>query len=162
MKNSQVLSVDLDTDTSAAKSSRELRCSLRQQLFSGYQRAPVQHQVFARQSQVHRSPRSRVDGVGLAAEKNSSHLPDILHHTQRISRFANREPQPCGRPFPSHTTSLRYSDSDYELRGNPYARSGLPNSSRLSPVHVWWLSHVTRLRVTTGAPCQLPKSTNWN
>ena len=101
--------------TRSAKSSRELQCSLRQQLFSGYQRTSVQHQVLARQSQVHRSPRSRVDGVGPATEKTSSHLPDILHHTQRISRFTNGEIQPRGWPFPSHTTSLRYSDSDYEV-----------------------------------------------
>ena len=48
-------------------------------------------------------------------KKNSSHLLDILHHTQRISRFTNGEIQPRGWPFPSHTTSLRYSDSDYEV-----------------------------------------------
>ena len=101
--------------TRPAKSSRELRCSIRQQLFFGLPGASVQHQVLARQSQVHRSPRSRVDGVGPATEKTSSHLPDILHHTQRKFRFANREPQLCGRPFPSHTTSLRYSESAYDV-----------------------------------------------
>ena len=101
--------------TRPAKSSRELRCSLRQQLFSGYQRTSVQHQVVARQSQMHRSPRSRVDGVGPATEKISSHLPSILHHTQRKSRYTNGQPQPRGRPSPSHTTSLTNSDCDYDV-----------------------------------------------
>ena len=62
-----------------------------------------------------KSPSSEVDGVGPATEKNSSRVPSNLHHAQRLCRFTNGEIQPRGRPFPSHTTSLRYSDSDYEV-----------------------------------------------
>ena len=97
------------------KISRELRCKLRQQLFVGYYGASVQPQLLARQCQVQRNPSSEVDGAGPATEKSSSHLPSNLHHAQRLCRFTNGEIQPRGRPFPSHTTSLRYSDSDYEV-----------------------------------------------
>jgi hypothetical protein len=49
---------------------------------------------------------------------------------------------------PSHPArSLRYSDSDYYVIVN--GRSGQPNSSRLSPVHVWWLSQALSSRATT-------------
>ena len=129
--------------TRPAKSSRELRCSLRQQLFSGYQRTSVQHQVLARQSQVHRSPRSRVDGVGPATEKPSSHLPSILHHNQRKPRYTNGQPQPRGRTFPSMPGD--YATQTPTTRSS-ICRSGLPSSSQLSPVHVWWFSHAPRLR----------------
>ena len=87
--------------TRSAKSSRELRCSLRQQLFFGLPGVSVQHQILARQSQVHRSPRNRVDGIGPATEKNSCHLPSILHHTQRNPRLTNGHPHTRGCPFPS-------------------------------------------------------------
>ena len=94
--------------TRLAKISRELRCNLRQQLFVGYYGASVQPQLLARQCQVQRNPRSKVDGVVPLQKKNSSYSPDALHPT-------NGQPQPRGRTFPSRTTSLRYSDYDYDV-----------------------------------------------
>ena len=62
---------------------------------------------------------------------------------------------------PSHfcevTTLLRL-----RLRRHHHGRSGLPNSSRLPPVHIWWLSQATRSRAMTTRLCQLPTIANCN
>ena len=62
---------------------------------------------------------------------------------------------------PSHPTrSLRYSESDYYVIAN--GRSGQPNSSRLSPVHVWWLSQALSSRATTVIAGLVPTIANCN
>ena len=55
------------------------------------------------------------------------------------------------------TTLLRL-----RLRRHLNVRFGQPNSSRLSPVHVWWFSHASRLRTATMASPNYQMSTNWD
>ena len=114
-------------------------------------RSPITGAAKSKQRGRWRRSRHRKKQLSLAFE--SSPRPEIM----QVHQWGDTAARPA-LPLSYHITTLLR----LRLRGHPYARSGLPNSSQLPPVHVWWLSHVTRLRATTGAPCQLPKSTNCN
>ena len=143
--------------TRPAKLSRQPRRSLRQRLFSGYQGGSVQLQLLVHQSQVQRSPRSRVDGVGPATEKSGSRAPSNLHHTQRICRFTNGQPQTRGRPFP-------YMPGHYATQ-TPTTTSSVwsiwPTKllPRVSPVNCTVCSRTGWLRTTTACLARSMSST---
>ena len=60
-------------------------------------------------------------------------------------------------PLSYHITALLR----LRLRGRHNGRSGLPNSSRLSPVHVWWFSQATHSRAANVCPVNYQLSGSW-
>ena len=145
--------------TRPAKSSRELRCSLRQQLFSGYQEP-----LFSTKFSLANLRCTEAQEAESMASVPLQKKPALTYR-----RFFTTPRENPGIPMASHsrggghshlcqvTTLLRL-----RLRRHLNVRFGQPNSSRLSPVHVWWFSHASRLRAATMASPNYQMSTNWD